>query len=194
MHSIAIYCGSSLGHDEEIVHQAAQLGETLAKNSIRLIYGGASIGLMGTIADSCIQHGGQVIGVMPRFMQKREISHNHLTELHWVDSMHQRKALMVQLADGFIALPGGLGTLDELFETWTWQQLKLHSNPIGLLNINGYFDNLLQFLQQSCHQNFIKNDCLKQLIVDNNPHALLAKMLSTPNINVSDKLENLEKI
>lgn len=193
MRSIAIYCGASLGNDETVVNTCSTLGKILATNNIRLIYGGASIGIMGALADSCLEHGGHVTGVLPRFLGSKEIAHKHLTELHWVDSMHERKALMVKLAEGFIALPGGLGTLDELFETWTWQQLNLHQDPIGLLNINHYYDKLIEFLQEICQKNLLKQAYLDKLHIETNPHALIAKLLANPTTPIIEKLDALGK-
>lgn len=190
MHSIGIFCGSTLSNDEAILEAATELGKILASNQIRLIYGGASVGIMGMIADSCLAHGGQVIGVLPRFMRDREIAHPHLTELHLVDSMHERKALIVKLSNGFIALPGGIGTLDELFEVWSWQKLGLHQEPIGLLNVNHYYDKLLQFLEEMCERHFLKEDVLKKLYLAENPHALISKLLAHASaVDTSRKLE-----
>ena len=193
MHSIGIFCGSAISNDETIVEAAAELGKILANNHIRLIYGGASVGTMGIIADSCLANGGQVIGVLPKFMRDRELAHPHLTELHFVDSMHERKALIVKLSDGFIALPGGIGTLDELFETWTWQKLKLHQNPIGLLNINHYYDKLLEFLTEMCKRHFLSEETFKKLYVAENPHTLLSKMLTQKVSSITEKTINLTK-
>lgn len=178
MRSIAIYCGSALGNDPAIAEQAIQLGKILAQNNIKLIYGGAAIGVMGAIADSCLQAGGTVVGVMPRFMKNFEVAHDGLNELHWVDSMHQRKALIVEMAEAFITLPGGFGTLDELFECLTWKQLSLHHHPIGLLNINHFYDSLIDFINHANQQHFIRLNQAQSLIVDSNPHALIAKLLA----------------
>jgi len=190
MHSIGIFCGSAISNDETIVEAATELGKILATNHIRLVYGGASVGIMSAIADSCLANGGKVIGVLPKFMQNREIAHPHLTELHLVDSMHERIALLVKLSDGFIALPGGIGTLDELFEVWSWQKLGLHQNPIGLLNVNHYYDKLLEFLTEMCGKHFLPEETLKKLYVAENPHTLLSKLLahvSKDNVNQLEK-------
>lgn len=189
MRSMGIFCGSNTGNDEVIVEAAIKLGAILAQNHLRLIYGGASVGIMGIIADSCLSQGGQVIGVIPRFMQTQELVHPHLTELHLVNSMHERKALMVKLSDGFIALPGSLGTLDELFETWTWQKLGLHHNPIGLLNVNHYYDKLLAFLHDMCERHFLNANELAKLHVSENPHSLVSKLLSSKDPTTPQHLE-----
>lgn len=138
MKRLAIFCGSSNGASDVYIEGAKKLGKELAKRNITLVYGGASVGVMGAVANAVLEEGGYVIGVMPSFLEKREISHQNLSELIVVDSMHERKAKMADLADGFIALPGGPGTLEEFFEVFTWAQLGLHRKPCGLLNINHY--------------------------------------------------------
>lgn len=167
-----------MGNDPAIAEQAIQLGKILAQNNIKLIYGGAAIGVMGAIADSCLEAGGTVVGIMPHFMESFEVAHSGLSEFHWVDSMHHRKALIVEMAEAFIALPGGFGTLDELFECLTWKQLSLHHHPIGLLNINHFYDGLIGFINHANQQHFIRLDPKQSLIIDSNPHALIAKLLS----------------
>lgn len=147
MQSIVVFCGSSSGNDERFVARATQLGEALAREHITLVYGGARIGLMGAVADGALNAGGKVIGVLPRFLQSKEIAHAGLSELHLVDSMHERKLLMNELCDGAIALPGGFGTLEEFFEMLTWAQLGLHQKPVALLNVANFYDPLLALIQ-----------------------------------------------
>jgi uncharacterized protein (TIGR00730 family) len=141
--------------------------------AITLIYGGAAIGLMGTLADSALAAGGKVVGVMPGFLIDKEIAHRGLTEIHKVGSMHERKAMMTDLSDGFIAMPGGAGTLEEFFEIWTWAQLGQHRKPVGLLNVAGYFDMLLAFLDHQCRERFMRQEHRDMLIVGDSPGALL---------------------
>ncbi len=156
MQSLCVYCGSCSGIDPSFTSAARELGQLLASQQIELIYGGGRVGLMGVLADAVLNAGGRVQGVIPQSLADREVAHHGLTQLHVVDSMHQRKALMAELADGFLALPGGLGTLEELFEIWTWAQLGMHNKPIGLLNVAGYFDLLLQFLDHAMDQQLLK--------------------------------------
>jgi hypothetical protein len=156
MKSIAVYCGSGDGAFPVYREGAARLGRELAKRQITLVYGGANVGLMGAVADAVLEGGGSAIGVLPRFLRDREIAHGGLTELILVDTMHERKAKMMELADGFIALPGGPGTLEEFFEVFTWGRLELHRKPVGLLNIQGYFDPLLAMFDTMEREGFMK--------------------------------------
>lgn len=174
--NICIYCGSSPGRREAYAAAARILAETLVRRGIGLVYGGASIGLMGTVADHVLQHGGTVVGVIPEALMRKEVAHYQLTELHVTRSMHERKTLMAELADGFIALPGGLGTLEELFEIWTWAQLGFHAKPCGLLNVDGYFDPLLEFLDRAADEQFIKSVHRTMLLVESEPEALLDRL------------------
>ena len=176
--SLCVYCGSSLGNRPEILESARVLGMELARRDITLIYGGGKVGIMGVIADAVLSSGGQVLGVITQFLDSKEVGHNDLTELHIVDSMHERKALMAELADGFIALPGGFGTLDELFEILTWRQLELHRKPCGLLNSEGYFDQLLAFLDRATSDKMLRPEHLSLLISDQDPDRLLDRMLT----------------
>jgi uncharacterized protein (TIGR00730 family) len=155
MQRICVFTGSNYGNRPEYRRSAGALGEELARRGLGLVYGGASVGLMGVIADAVLAHGGEAIGVIPRSLFKREVAHGGLTQLHEVGSMHERKALMADLADGFIALPGGLGTFDELFEIITWAQLGLHSKPIGLLDETGFFTPLLALIRYASEEGFI---------------------------------------
>ncbi|WP_042201723.1 TIGR00730 family Rossman fold protein [Paenibacillus camerounensis] len=166
MKSIAVFCGSSEGAQSIYKESAAKLGHELAKRHITLIYGGANVGLMGIVADAVLEHGGSVIGVLPQFLQNREIAHMGLTELIMVESMHERKAKMAELADGFIALPGGPGTLEEYFEIFTWGQLGLHQKPCGLLNINQYFDPLIAMFDTMERERFMQPKYRSMVIND----------------------------
>jgi uncharacterized protein (TIGR00730 family) len=173
MKSICVYCGSSPGRLEAYSNAARALAGALVARNIRLVYGGAGVGIMGLLADTMLQLGGQAVGVIPEGLVRREVAHKHLTELHVTQSMHERKMLMAELSDGFIALPGGIGTLEELFEVWTWAQLGLHKKPCGLLNIAGYFDALTAFLDHAVAEQFIKQLHHSILIVERDPEALL---------------------
>jgi len=151
-----VYCGSSLGKDPIYAEKATELGAMLAQNGHGVVYGGSKSGLMGKVADAVLTAGGEVIGVMPTHLQKRELAHASLTEIHFVESMHVRKAKMVELADAFIALPGGGGTMDEYFEVFTWAQIGLHEKPVILYNVNGFYDALLQHFKQMLEEGFIR--------------------------------------
>lgn len=175
IHSLCVYCGSSAGRRSDYGQAADLLAQTLVSRNIRLIYGGASIGIMGRVADQVLQLGGEVVGVIPDALAHKEIIHPNLTQLHITQSMHERKMRMAELADGFIALPGGIGTLEELFEIWTWAQLGFHQKPCGLLNIAGYYDALLQFLDHVATEQFVKPQDRQMLIVETDPIALLNK-------------------
>ncbi|GAB2700767.1 TIGR00730 family Rossman fold protein [Paenibacillus thermoaerophilus] len=173
MKRIAVFCGSSNGASDVYIQGAAKLGEELAKREIALVYGGASVGVMGAVADSVLAHGGRAIGIIPAFLEKREISHKGLTELIVVDSMHERKAKMAELADGFIALPGGPGTLEEFFEAFTWAQLGLHRKPCGLLNIHRYYDPLVELFNHMAREQFLQEQYRSMALVDTEPAGLL---------------------
>jgi uncharacterized protein (TIGR00730 family) len=164
--SICVFCGSSPGADPRYRDAAAALGSALARSGRRLVFGGGRVGLMGAVADAALAAGGDVVGVIPRHLADREVAHLGLGDLRVVNSMHERKALMSDLADAFIALPGGLGTLEELFEVWTWGQLGLHRKPYGLLNTAGYFDALLAFLAHGVEQRFVKAEHREMLVVE----------------------------
>ncbi|MED4225286.1 TIGR00730 family Rossman fold protein [Neobacillus cucumis] len=173
MKRLAVYCGSSLGASEAYKLGAIQLGIELAKRNITLVYGGSSNGLMGAVADTVLSHGGQVIGVIPSVLVEREISHKGLTELYTVDSMHERKAKMAELADGFIVLPGGTGTLEEFFEVFTWGQIGLHQKPCGLLNIEHYYEPLISLFDHMIEQKFLQDKFRSMILVEENPDALI---------------------
>lgn len=175
MRNVAVFCGSSNGKSSIYLEEAAKLGEELAKRNIGLVYGGASVGVMGAVADSVLQNGGHVTGVMPRFLEEREISHKKLSELIVVDSMHERKAKMTELADGFIMLPGGPGTLEEFFEIFTWAQLGLHQKPFGCLNINQYFKPLISLFDHMTTEGFLQDKYRGMSISAENVNELLNK-------------------
>ena len=164
---VAVYCGSRLGNNEVYEQAARELGSALADNGMGLVYGGASIGLMGAVADEVIQGGAQAVGVIPTFMLKHEIAHEQLTRLHLTDTMHTRKTVMAEYADAFITLPGGLGTLEEIMEIATWRQLYQHEKPMIILNINGFYDRMIEHLKYTADQGFMKQEDLERLVVCN---------------------------
>jgi uncharacterized protein (TIGR00730 family) len=176
MKSIVVYCGSSPGTNPIYKEVAQELGEKMASHSIRLIYGGGNLGLMGAVADSVILNGGQVTGVIPNFLAALEVAHQTLTELHFVETMHERKFKMVQFAKGVIALPGGYGTMDELFEILAWRQLKLYEGPIAVLNTNGFYDLMLQQLDRMVEDGFLKAENRALLIVAETVDEVLEKI------------------
>lgn len=176
MKRITVFCGSSLGKEQVFEEQAYMLGKTMAQKGIGLVYGGAKVGLMGLIANGALDNNGEVIGVLPSFLQGKEIAHEKLTELIIVETMHERKTKMNELCDGVIALPGGFGTLEELFEMLTWAQLGLHKKPIGILNVNGFYDSLLQFCNTMVENGFLKEINKDMLLYDDQINSLLEKM------------------
>ena len=176
--SICVYCGSSTGLRSQYRSAAHAFGALLARRRIRLVFGGGSVGLMGVIADAVLDAGGQVTGVIPFSMREAELAHENLSELIVVDSMHARKKRMVELADAFVALPGGIGTMDELFETWTWLQLGIHAKPVGLLNVAGYYDPLIAFLGQMRDDGFLRGAHFESLQVDSDSQRLLSRLSS----------------
>jgi len=164
---VAVYCGSRLGNGDVYEQAARELGSALANNGMGLVYGGASIGLMGAVADEVINGGAQAVGVIPTFMLKHEIAHEQLTRLHLTDTMHTRKTVMAEYADAFITLPGGLGTLEEIMEIATWRQLYQHEKPMIILNINGFYDRMIEHLKYTTEQGFMKQEDLDRLVVCN---------------------------
>jgi uncharacterized protein (TIGR00730 family) len=186
---ISVFCGSRSGNNSHFKESAIDLGITLVKNNIDLIYGGGKIGLMGILADTVLKEGGEVIGVIPEFLEQKELAHPDIDTLHVVKSMHERKDLISNIADGFIALPGGLGTLDEFFEIVTWAQLGLHSKPCGVLNVNGYFDNIIKFLKHSEDNGFIQQEFVNMIMFEKNPKILLKRFYSYEHPKVEKKLE-----
>lgn len=175
MNSVCVFCGSHPGNDPAYASAAQELGRTLAERDITLVYGGGHVGLMGVVADAALGAGGEAIGVMPRSLVDREIGHTGLTKLHVVSSMHERKALMSELSDGFIALPGGNGTLEEFFEVLTWAQLGEHAKPCGLLNVAGYYDPLLKVFDRMVDRAFLRREHRDLVLVEEGPSALLGR-------------------
>ncbi len=176
MKSIAIYCGSSLGNDEKIVSDARALGTVMAQQSITLVYGGAQVGLMGTVANAVLEHNGKVIGVIPEFLKRKEIVHEGIQELHTTKTMVERKMKMIDLAEGFIALPGGFGTLEELFEVVTALQLGQLSYPVAILNSNGYYDELIAMMKTMMKKGLLKEKNFAMLIIETDVSKLLERM------------------
>jgi len=176
LEKICVFCGSSDGNDLAITDAAVKLGKLFAEKEITLVYGAAKIGIMGIIAKTMLESNGKVIGVIPDFLKKKEVVHLGLSELITTQNMHERKLQMQELSDGFIVLPGGFGTLEELFEIITWLQLGLHEKPIGLLNINGFYDDLLKLLETMVRKGFLKMENYELLLVDTNINGLLQKM------------------
>lgn len=175
MRRICVFCGSSRGASPEYARVAREMGCLLVAMGVGLVYGGASGGLMGSVADAVLAEGGEAVGVLPRVLEGKEIPHPGLTALHRVGSMHERKALMADLSDGFIALPGGLGTLEEFFEVLTWAQLGMHTKPCGLLNVGGYYDRLIAFLDHAQAEQFVRERQRSLLLVAETPSELLGK-------------------
>jgi uncharacterized protein (TIGR00730 family) len=176
MRCIAVFCGSSKGNSGIYAEKAVMLGRFLAEKGIRLVFGGGKVGLMGVLADAAIEAGGSVVGVIPRFLNIKEVVHDGVTELIHVNSMHERKALISEMSDGFIALPGGFGTLDEFFEMLTWGQLGLHRKPVGILNVNGYFSDILKAMDTMVREGFLKGINREMVIVSDRVEELIDKM------------------
>lgn len=173
MKRICVYCGSSPGRNAAYIEAANQLAKVMCARGVGLVYGGAAIGVMGAIADAVLAGGQEAIGVIPESLAIKEVAHQNLSELHIVSSMHVRKAMMAELADGFIAMPGGWGTLEEIFEILTWAQLGFHEKPCALLNVEGYYDGLIDFLEESFEQQFVKQVCRPMLMHGHDPVDLL---------------------
>jgi hypothetical protein len=176
LRSLCVYCGSAAGHDPGFADAARSLGRLMAGQGLTLVYGGGHVGLMGIIADAVLEAGGEVTGVIPRALMDSEVGHERLTRLWVVADMHERKALMAEHADGFIALPGGIGTLEELFEAMTWLQLGYHAKPIGLLNVQGFYDPLLDFLDRQVEAGFLRHEHRALLMTETDPAALLQRL------------------
>lgn len=172
---LAIFCGSNPGARPEYVEGARAFGRLLCERGIGVAYGGSSVGLMAAVAEAMLDELGDIIGVIPKMLVEREVAHRALTDLRIVGSMHERKALIAELSDGFVALPGGIGTLEEFFEIWTWAQLGMHDKPCGLLNIAGYFDPLLAFLDRAVEEKFVRDVHRAMVVVESDPAALLAR-------------------
>lgn len=175
--SVCVYCGSRPGSQPEFAQAAQTVGRWIGEHGGQLVYGGGNNGLMGLVAQATLDHGGQVVGIIPKSLQEREHAKLNCTELHVVDTMHQRKHMMADRAHAFLALPGGIGTFEELFEVWTWNQLGYHDKPLGLLNVNGYYDSLLVFLKHAVGQGFLNEWQLDMLNIDTEPSRLLPKLV-----------------
>jgi uncharacterized protein (TIGR00730 family) len=173
---MCVFCGSSPGARPAYGEAAEELGRLLVERGIGLVYGGGAVGLMGRLADAVLAEGGEAIGVLPRALVEKEIGHTGLADLRVVGSMHERKALMADLADGFVALPGGLGTVEELFEVYTWAQLGLHRKPCALLDVEGYYEGIASFLARAVEERFLREDHRAMLIVERDPRALLDRL------------------
>ena len=172
---IAVYCGSAAGASEIYRFEAVKFARILVEQGITLVYGGASVGIMGTVADTVLREGGKAIGVIPALLEGREIAHKNLTELHRVSTMHERKSKMIELADGFVALPGGFGTLDEFAEVFTWSQIGLHQKPVGLMNINNYYDPLLSLISKMTDEQFMQEKYRHMAVVETDGNALIRR-------------------
>ena len=176
MKSIVVFCGSSYGYNEVYVDVAYQLGTVMAEKQIEVVYGGSKLGLMGALAEGALQNGGRVVGIIPHFLRTKEIAHENLTEMLLVDTMHERKLKMHEMSEGIIAMPGGWGTMEELFEMMTWAQLGLHQKPIGILNINGFYEPFMALLNNMVTEGFVKEDFMKMIIVSQDIFELLELM------------------
>lgn len=178
MRSIAVYCGSRFGNQPVFESGARLLGSCLAQQGIRLVYGGGNVGLMGAVASQAMASGGEVVGVIPSALKDKELAHLGLSELIVVQDMHERKHKMAELADGFIAMPGGIGTLEEIFEVWTWAQLGFHGKPCAFYNLNGYFDTLMRFVDQMVASEFVSGVYRDMVTVSNDPDAIISAFRS----------------
>jgi uncharacterized protein (TIGR00730 family) len=178
MKNICVYCGASPGRLEAYADAARAMAQAMVERDLGLVYGGASIGIMGMVADAVLKLGGRAVGVIPEALARREVAHSGLTTLHITQSMHERKTLMAELSDGFVALPGGIGTFEEIFEVWTWAQLGIHDKPCGLLNVAGYYDALTSFLDHATQEQFLRPAHRALLIVEQEPGALLDRFAS----------------
>lgn len=177
MKALAVYCGANAGASPIYADAARAMGRSLVARGLGLVYGGGHVGLMGTIADEVLRLGGEVSGVIPRQLVERELAHPGLTRLFVVKDMHERKAMMAQLSDGFIAMPGGMGTLEELFEMLTWAQLEIHAKPIGVLNVGGFYDQLVAFLRHANGEGFIREQHAGLMMVESDPESLLKRLI-----------------
>ncbi|MBF2051386.1 MAG: TIGR00730 family Rossman fold protein [Leptolyngbya sp. IPPAS B-1204] len=192
MNYICVFCGSSFGIRPAYRHAAQAMGTALVERGIGLVYGGGQVGLMGLVADTVMAAGGEVIGVIPKFLAEKEIAHSGLTQLHLVDSMHERKALMADLADGFIALPGGYGTLEEFCEVLTWTQLGLHQKPHGLLNVEGYYDHLIRLFDHALSEEFVRPQHRSIVLTAATPEQLLDQFAAYRPQNVAKWVEDIK--
>jgi uncharacterized protein (TIGR00730 family) len=176
MKSVCVFCGSNPGNDEVYGAGARAMGAEIARRGLVLVYGGGAVGLMGIVANAALEAGGEVHGIIPRALREKEIGHNGLTRLEVVDTMHTRKARMAELSDGFVAMPGGIGTFEEIFEIWTWGQLGIHTKPLGFLNIAGFYDPLAAFLDNTVEAGFLKQSHRAMAMTDTEPATLLDRM------------------
>lgn len=174
--TIAVFCGASLGNNKEYENATKEFGKYLALNNIDVVFGGGSVGLMGALADSVLEYGGKICGVIPEKLKDKELAHESLTELKVVKDMHERKAAMAELADAFVALPGGLGTLEEIFEVWTWGQLGFHDKPCAFYNVNGFYDKLLDMIKTMSKEGFLKEEHIDMLVQTDNKEELLTAL------------------
>lgn len=184
-----MFCGSSSGRGVRYLQAAQELGKIIVRENLELVYGGGNVGIMGEIANTVLKYNGHVTGIIPRNLVIRESALREVTELVIVDSMHERKMKMSELSDGYIAMPGGIGTLEEFFEVWTWAQLGIHSKPIGLLNVENYFEKLKDFINHMIENEFVKNENLDMIITDNNPEELIEKMKKFIPVKVKKWIE-----
>lgn len=187
--SICVYCGSNTGADPAYADAARAVGAALAQSAVRLVYGGGQVGLMGILADAALDAGGDVLGVIPDFLHHKEIAHPRVSDMRIVATMHERKMIMAEEADAFIAMPGGLGTLEELFEMWTWSQLGRHDKPLGLLNINGYWNQMLGFLDHMQDEGFVEARHRAMLACEENPETLIAVLKAAEHPGMIASLE-----
>jgi len=194
MKSICVYCGANSGNHPIYAETAIAVGDLIAKHHLRLVYGGGKVGMMGAVANQVLRCGGKVTGIIPNFLLDTEIGHNQLNELIVVRSMHERKTKMFEISDGFLALPGGIGTLEELCEILTWAQLGLHHKPIGLLNVEGYYNKLLDFLDHAVQQGFYKPEYRAMLLHDSDLEQLYHKMLTYKPVGVQKIMKDRSKI
>lgn len=176
MKSICVFCGASPGKDPIYIETAREVGRSIARHGLRMIYGGGAVGMMGAVADACLEAGGEVTGVITRKLRGLEVGHNGLTKMYVMETMHERKAKMAELADGFVSLPGGVGTMEEMFEVFTWAQLEIHAKPCALLNVKGYYDRLYEFLQLMVDERFLLREHGEMLLLENDFEQLLARM------------------
>jgi uncharacterized protein (TIGR00730 family) len=189
--SLCVYCGSRPGTMPAYTQVATQVGQWIGEHQGQLVYGGGSQGLMGTVARSAKSAGANVVGVIPHALAAKETSNESCDELHMVDNMHQRKFMMAERADAFLALPGGIGTFEELFEVWTWRQLEFHNKPIGLLNVNGYYDGLIQFMQNTVVNGFVSDWQIDFVLVSDNFQDLLPRLVQAAGLSVSPGLQGI---
>jgi uncharacterized protein (TIGR00730 family) len=192
--SVCVYCGSRPGVEPAYAEVAQQVGRWIAKHQGQLVYGGGHNGLMGLMADACLQAGGRVIGVIPKALVDKEWAHTGCTELYVVDTMHERKRIMAEHADAFLALPGGIGTFEEFFEVWTWRQLGYHDKPVGLLNLNGYYDSLLVFLNAAVKQGFMNAWQMDLIRTNTNAPALLETLVTEAVAGLASEKLRLDQI